>query len=118
MLLHVLKPVAFGLDFTVGQSRTRHSEVSIWTKRPEENAHVTKEWDDKCNKTNSEDETSTRSPLVRSPQPIVLPDGMWERISRKAFELWQERGYRDGRDLEDWLDAEATVMEEIHEALE
>jgi Protein of unknown function (DUF2934) len=61
---------------------------------------------------------SMRSPLASSPQPIELPDGMWERISKKAFELWQERGYRDGRDLEDWLDAEAIVMEEIHEARE
>ena len=61
---------------------------------------------------------SMRSPLVVSPQAIKLPDGLWERISKKAFELWQERGYRDGHDLEDWLDAEAVVMEEIHEARE
>jgi hypothetical protein len=26
--------------------------------------------------------------------------------------------YRDGHDFEDWLDAEAIVMEEIHEARE
>ena len=44
---------------------------------------------------------SMRSPLAASPQPIKLPDGMWERTSRKALELWQERGYRDGHDLED-----------------
>jgi hypothetical protein len=61
---------------------------------------------------------SMRSPLAASPQPIELSDGMTERISKKAFELWQERGYRDGHDLEDWLDAEAVVMEEIHEARE
>jgi len=61
---------------------------------------------------------STRSPLAASPQSIELPDGMRERISKKAFELWQERGYRDGYDLEDWLDAEAIVMEAIHEARE
>ncbi len=61
---------------------------------------------------------SMRSPLSISPQSIELPDGMWDRISRKAFELWQDRGYRDGHDLEDWLDAEAIVMEEIHEARE
>jgi hypothetical protein len=59
---------------------------------------------------------SMRSPLAVSPQPIELPDGMWERISKKAFELWQVRRYRDGQDLEDWLDAEAIVMEAIHEA--
>ena len=59
-----------------------------------------------------------RSPLAASPQSIELPDGMRARITKKAFELWQERGYRDGHDLEDWLDAEAIVMEEIHEARE
>ena len=62
--------------------------------------------------------SSMRSPLSVSPQSIELPDGMWDRISQKAFELWQDRGYRDGHDLEDWLDAEAIVMEEIHEARE
>lgn len=59
-----------------------------------------------------------RSPLAASPQSIELPDGMRSQIMKKAFELWQERGYRDGHDLEDWLDAEAIVMEEIHEARE
>ena len=33
MLLHVLEPVSYGLDFTLGQSRTRHLEVESWTKR-------------------------------------------------------------------------------------
>jgi hypothetical protein len=61
---------------------------------------------------------SMRSPLAASPQSIELPNGMRERISMKAFELWQDRGYRDGHDFEDWLDAEAIVMEEIHEARE
>lgn len=62
--------------------------------------------------------TSMRSLLAASPQSIELSDGMRARISKKAFELWQERGYRDGHALDDWLDAEATVMEEIHEARE
>ena len=59
-----------------------------------------------------------RSPLAISPQAIELQDGKRERIAKKAFELWQDRGYRDGHDFEDWLDAEAIVMEEIHEARE
>lgn len=50
--------------------------------------------------------------------PIELPDGMWERIARKAYELWEQRGRRAGHDLEDWLDAETQVMEEIHETRE
>jgi hypothetical protein len=51
-------------------------------------------------------------------QPVELPNGMWERIAKKAHELWEQRGYREGHDLEDWFDAEAIVMEEIHEARE
>ena len=58
---------------------------------------------------------SVRSPLAASPQSIELSDSLWERISKKAFELWQERGYRDGHDLKDWFDAKTMVMEEIHE---
>ncbi|ULA63505.1 MAG: hypothetical protein LZF86_110203 [Nitrospira sp.] len=54
----------------------------------------------------------------RAANPIELPDGMRERIAVKAYELWSERGCRDGHDLEDWLDAEVIVMEEIHEARE
>jgi hypothetical protein len=53
-----------------------------------------------------------------STTPIELPDGMWERISRKAYELWEQRGRQEGHDLRDWLDAEEAVMEEIHEARE
>jgi hypothetical protein len=62
--------------------------------------------------------SSMRSPLAASSRSIELPNGMREQIATKAFELWQERGYRDGHDFEDWLDAEAIVMEEIHEARE
>jgi hypothetical protein len=50
--------------------------------------------------------------------PIELPEGMWERVAKKAYDLWVERGRREGHDMEDWLEAEAIVMEEIHEARE
>jgi hypothetical protein len=53
-----------------------------------------------------------------SQRPIELPEGMWDRISQKAYELWEQRGRQDGNDLRDWLDAEEAVMEEIHEARE
>lgn len=36
MLLHVLEPVSYGLDFTLGQSKARHLEVETWKKRLEE----------------------------------------------------------------------------------
>ncbi len=51
-------------------------------------------------------------------RPIELPDGMWEQIAQKAYELWEERGQRAGCHLDDWFDAETIVMEEIHEARE
>lgn len=54
----------------------------------------------------------------RAEKPIELPDGMWERISQKAYELWEQRGYQEGNALRDWLDAEEIVMEEIHESRE
>ena len=56
-----------------------------------------------------------------SGSPIELPEGMWERIATKAYELWELwelRGRRVGHDLQDWFDAEIIVMEEIHEARE
>ncbi|OQW32849.1 MAG: hypothetical protein A4E19_05710 [Nitrospira sp. SG-bin1] len=63
--------------------------------------------------------TSRRaSAPARADKPIALPDGMWERISRKAYELWEQRGRQEGNALRDWLDAEEIVMEEIHEARE
>ena len=36
MLLHVLEPVSYGLDFTFGHMRTREQERESWTKRLEE----------------------------------------------------------------------------------
>lgn len=67
--------------------------------------------------------TATRSALRSAggglqAQPKELPEGMWQQIAQKAHELWEQRGRREGHDLEDWLDAEAIVMEEIHEARE
>jgi nucleotide-binding universal stress UspA family protein len=39
MLLHVLEPVSYGLDFTLGHSKARRAEVETWTKRLEELAY-------------------------------------------------------------------------------
>ncbi len=57
-------------------------------------------------------------PAAQPSNPIELPEGMWDRIAQKAYELWEQRGRRDGQALQDWLDAESVVMEEIHEARE
>ena len=49
-----------------------------------------------------------------SDRPTAISDSRWDRIARKAFELWEERGRQDGQALRDGLDAEAIVMEQIH----
>lgn len=51
-------------------------------------------------------------------QPVELPNSMGERIAKQAYELWERCGCREGRDLQDWLDAEKVVMKERHEARE
>lgn len=61
---------------------------------------------------------ASATPGASPTSPIKRPDGLWERIARKAYALWEQRGRREGRDVEDWLDAEAQVMEEMHEARE
>jgi len=43
---------------------------------------------------------------------------MRDCIDAEACELWEQRGCRVGHDLEDWCDAEASVLGEIHEARE
>jgi hypothetical protein len=35
-----------------------------------------------------------------------LPEDTWQRIACKTYELYEQRGPRDGYDLQDWLDAE------------
>jgi hypothetical protein len=36
----------------------------------------------------------------------------WNLISRKAYELWEQRGRQDGHALQDWLEAERIVREQ------
>ena len=33
-----------------------------------------------------------------------------EQIRELAFRLYEERGHRDGHDVEDWLEAEAIIL--------
>jgi hypothetical protein len=48
------------------------------------------------------------SKSVRGPQPSF--DDLCARITARAYELYVERGYREGRALEDWLDAEREIL--------
>ena len=41
--------------------------------------------------------------------PVAVP--LEERISQRAYEIYLERGGRDGSDLDDWLQAEAEIAQ-------
>jgi hypothetical protein len=60
------------------------------------------------------------------PDPVVIGDGPSlgsgeglkqnatsrnERVSRRAYQRFEERGGEHGRDLEDWLEAERELMD-------
>jgi hypothetical protein len=58
-------------------------------------------------------------PRAKAGVPVTMDDeGMWKLISKKAYELYEERGDREGFALDDWLEAEKIVMDELHEARE
>jgi Protein of unknown function (DUF2934). len=62
---------------------------------------------------------STAKASIRSEtHPIELPEEMQKRVSRKAYELWQQRGHREAHALQEWLDAEAVLKEDTHETHE
>ena len=41
---------------------------------------------------------------------ISKADWDFERISRRAYQLYEQRGRQEGRDLEDWLNAERQLV--------
>lgn len=56
-----------------------------------------------------------RTSTTTSKQATTLPDGAFEQISRKAYELWEQRGRTEGHALRDWLEAEEIVLQRTHE---
>ena len=44
------------------------------------------------------------------PQGSALSDEQRERIAKRAFELYLERGCREGCAVEDWVDAEREIL--------
>jgi len=49
---------------------------------------------------------------AKSSQRAKAPfDDLHARISRRAYELYVQRGYREGHADEDWLDAERDILD-------
>ena len=44
------------------------------------------------------------------PREGILSDELRERIAERAYELYLERGCREGCDVEDWVDAEREIL--------
>jgi len=45
--------------------------------------------------------------------PLSSYDNLSGVIAKRAYELYSERGYRDGSALDDWLDAEREILSQI-----
>lgn len=55
-----------------------------------------------------------KKPQNTAPAAVTMSDqDLYERVARKAHELYQQRGEEHGHDLEDWLTAERLVQEEL-----
>jgi hypothetical protein len=49
----------------------------------------------------------------RTRQPVSPCDDLHILITKRAYELHTERGYREGYALDDWLDAEREILSQI-----
>ena len=57
----------------------------------------------------------TTTPVAKSDMLASSPtrqdtDGLQGTIATRAYALYEERGYRHGCDLQDWLDAEREIV--------
>lgn len=50
---------------------------------------------------------------ARTRQPVSPCDDLHILITKRAYELHTERGYRHGYALDDWLDAEREILSQI-----
>lgn len=55
----------------------------------------------------------TTSRNAQPPRLTLSDEELYERVARRAYELYQQRGEEHGHDLEDWLTAEQIVQEEL-----
>lgn len=60
------------------------------------------------------------APAIKANTPIRKAGSMdinspeiRQRVERKAYELYEQRGYTNGNDLQDWLEAEQIVVREL-----
>lgn len=49
----------------------------------------------------------------RAREPVSSCDDLHVLIAKRAYELYNERGYRHGYALDDWLDAEREILSQL-----
>lgn len=70
----------------------------------------------KTNKSKQAWNPLSRFKVFSKQKPIEITDEIRERIAQKAYELYEQHGGEGGRDMDDWLQAEAMVMAELRRA--
>ena len=60
-------------------------------------------------------ENIVRGKRTKEPKaaPSIDAKSFADRVEKKAYELYQRRGYRSGQDWQDWFDAEKLVEDEL-----
>jgi hypothetical protein len=70
-------------------------------------------------KRNTAKSPAAQRPRRNTPPPSPAPsltisdDELYERVARRAYQLYQQRGEEPGNDLADWLAAEQLVKAEL-----
>ncbi len=59
-----------------------------------------------------EGKTAVTHKRGRRQDQALLSDDLHARIAAQAYSFYEERGYEDGYDLEDWLEAERRILTE------
>jgi hypothetical protein len=57
----------------------------------------------------------SKGPPAQKPHalPVSPCEDLHVLIAKRAYELYNERGYRDGSALDDWLEAEREILSQI-----
>lgn len=64
----------------------------------------------KTHSTPKQEEAMAQSAGRESVQAVSDDGEAQQRIAARAYELYRERGCRDGHDLDDWLEAERETL--------
>jgi hypothetical protein len=53
--------------------------------------------------------------MNQNTQTLQTEDEVREKVALRAYEIYEDRGGQHGRDIDDWLQAEAEVLSEVRQ---